>query len=175
MIVGMWRIFEKAGEPGWMSIIPILNIFILLKIAGKPGWWILLFFIPFVGIIIAILVWIDVAKNFGKGGGFVVGLILLPFIFIPILGFGDARYDPHGEGQPRRRRRRREYDDEDDDDRPRKRRRDDEFEDDDRPRKRRRDDEFEEDDRPRKRRPDDRYEDEDRPRRPRRPRDDYDD
>src|SRR5947209_20599793 len=77
MIAGMWRIFEKAGEPGWMSIILILNIFILLKIAGKPGWWILLFFIPFVGIIIAILVWIDVAKNFGKGGGFVVGLILL--------------------------------------------------------------------------------------------------
>jgi hypothetical protein len=176
MIAAGWRVFEKAGKPGWAAIIPIYNTIVLLEIAGKPIWWIFLMLIPFVNIVIAILVMIDLAKNFGKGAGFAVGLILLPFIFFPILGFGSAEYDPYGEGRPkRRRRRRREYDDEDDD-RPRKRRRDYDEDDEDRPRKRRRGDEFEDEDRPRRpRRPDDRIEDEDRPRRPRRPRDEYDD
>lgn len=91
-IAGMWKTFEKAGEPGWAAIIPIYNTIILLKIAGRPIWWILLFLVPLVNLIIIILVSIDVAKRFNKGAGFGIGLALLPFIFYPVLGFGDARY-----------------------------------------------------------------------------------
>ena len=92
IIAGFWKVFEKAGKPGWAAIIPIYNLIVLLEIAGKPIWWIVLFLIPFVNFIIAILVGIDVAKNFGKGTGFGIGLALLGFIFYPILGFGDAKY-----------------------------------------------------------------------------------
>jgi ABC-type transport system involved in cytochrome c biogenesis permease component len=66
--------------------------YVLLKVAGKPGWWVLLFFIPIVNLVIAIIAMIGVAQNFGKGGGFVVGLILLPIIFYPVLAFGSAQY-----------------------------------------------------------------------------------
>jgi hypothetical protein len=92
VIVGMWKVFTKAGKPGWASIIPIYNIIVLLQIAGRPIWWIILYLIPFVNIVIAILVTIDVAKRFGKGAGFAIGMVFLPFIFFPILGFGDAQY-----------------------------------------------------------------------------------
>ena len=92
IIAGFWKVFTKAGQPGWAAIVPIYNLYILLKIAGKPGWWILLFFIPLVNLIIAILVAIEVAKAFGKGTGFGLGLAFLGFIFYPILGFGDATY-----------------------------------------------------------------------------------
>ena len=84
--------FEKAGKPGWGAIVPIYNIVILLEIAGKPIWWFILFFIPFVNFIVVILISIEVAKNFGKGTGFGLGLAFLGFIFYPILGFGDAKY-----------------------------------------------------------------------------------
>ena len=94
IIASLWKIFTKAGQPGWASIIPIYNLIVLLKIAGKPLWFIILFFIPFANIVAAILVALAVAKNFGKSGGFVVGLILLPIIFYPILAFGDAKYTP---------------------------------------------------------------------------------
>ena len=92
IIVGIWKVFTKAGKPGWAAIIPIYNGIVLLQIAGKPIWWIILFFIPVVNLIIAILVGIAVARNFGKSELFGVGLGLLGFIFYPILGFGDARY-----------------------------------------------------------------------------------
>ncbi len=92
VIAGFWKVFTKAGRPGWAAIVPIYNIYILLKIAGKPGWWLVLFFIPIVSIVIAILVSIEVAKAFGKGTGFGLGLAFLGFIFYPILGFGDAKY-----------------------------------------------------------------------------------
>ena len=94
VIAGMWKVFTKAGKPGWASIIPIYNAIVLLEIAGKPLWWIVLLLIPVVNIVILFIVSIDVAKNFGKGTGFGVGLALLGFIFYPILGFGDARYMP---------------------------------------------------------------------------------
>jgi len=84
--------FTKAGKPGWASIIPIYNAIVLLEIAGKPIWWIVLLFIPLVNFIVIIIVVIDLAKNFGKGTGFGLGLAFLPFIFYPILGFGDAKY-----------------------------------------------------------------------------------
>ena len=91
-IAAMWRVFTKAGAPGWGSIIPIYNTYLLCKIAGRPGWWVLLYFIPFVNFVIHLIVMLDVAKAFGRGAGFGVGLTFLPFIFFPILGFGDAQY-----------------------------------------------------------------------------------
>lgn len=92
MVVSMWRVCTKAGQPGWSVIVPIFNIYVMLKIAGKPGWWLLLMFIPLVNIIIMILTLAGIANNFGKGGGYVLGLIFLPFIFYPMLAFGDAQY-----------------------------------------------------------------------------------
>jgi hypothetical protein len=92
LIAAMWKMFSKAGQPGWACIIPIYNIYVLCKIAGRPGWWVLLMLIPFVNFIILIIIDIDIAKAFGKGAGFGIGLILLPFIFFPILGFGSAQY-----------------------------------------------------------------------------------
>jgi Family of unknown function (DUF5684) len=92
MIAACWKIFTKAGQPGWAAIIPIYNWYILCKIVGRPGWWVILFFIPFINFIIGIIVCIDLAKSFGKGVGFAIGLILLGVIFFPILGFGSAQY-----------------------------------------------------------------------------------
>ena len=92
VIAAFWKVFSKAGHPGWAAIIPIYNIYIMLKIADRPGWWLLLFLIPLVNLIIAILVAIDIAKSFGKGTGFGLGLAFLGFIFYPILGFGSATY-----------------------------------------------------------------------------------
>jgi Family of unknown function (DUF5684) len=92
MIASLWKVFTKAGEPGWASIIPIYNTIVMLKIAGKPWWWLILMMIPFVNFVILILVFIALAKNFGKGVGFAIGLILLSFIFFPMLAFGDAKY-----------------------------------------------------------------------------------
>jgi hypothetical protein len=92
VIAGMWKVFTKAGKPGWAAIIPIYNLIVLLQIAGKPVWWILLLMVPVVNIVIAVMIWIGVAKAFGKGTGFAIGLLFLSPIFIPILGFGDAKY-----------------------------------------------------------------------------------
>lgn len=92
VIAGMWKAYEKAGQPGWAAIVPIYNIYIWCKIVGRPGWWVLLMFVPFVSLIIAIILCVDLAKSFGKGVGFAVGIIFLGFIFVPILGFGDAEY-----------------------------------------------------------------------------------
>src|SRR6266550_7594005 len=99
LIVAMWKIFTKAGQPGWASIIPIYNLYIWCKIVGRPGWWIILMLIPFVNIIISIILLIDLAKSFGKGVGFGIGLILLAVIFFPILGFGSAQYQGPAAGQ----------------------------------------------------------------------------
>ncbi|MBK8257276.1 MAG: signal peptidase I [Polyangiaceae bacterium] len=93
MIASIWKVFTKAGEPGWAAIIPIYNILVLLKIAGKPAWWIILYLIPFVNFIISILVMISLANKFGKGAGFGLGLAFLPFIFYPMLGFGSSAYN----------------------------------------------------------------------------------
>jgi hypothetical protein len=100
IIVAMWKVFTKAGQPGWASIIPIYNLYIWCKIVGRPWWWILLMLIPFVNFIIAIILCIDLAKSFGKGVGFGLGLALLGFIFWPILGFGSAQYQGPAAGSP---------------------------------------------------------------------------
>jgi hypothetical protein len=91
-IAAGWKLFTKAGQPGWGILVPFYNIYLMLKIAGKPGWWMLLLFIPFVNFIIGIIVTVALAKNFGKGTGFALGLIFLSPIFFPILAFGSARY-----------------------------------------------------------------------------------
>ncbi len=93
ILAAWWKIFTKAGQPGWASIIPIYNLYVWCKIVGRPWWWLLLMLIPFVNFIIAIILLIDLAKSFGKGVGFGIGLLLLPFIFFPILGFGSAQYE----------------------------------------------------------------------------------
>jgi len=87
-----WRLFTKAGKPGWASLIPIYNLYVLLTIVGRPGWWLILFLIPVVNIVIEIVVLIDLAKSFGKGVGFGLGLLFLGFIFFPILALGSASY-----------------------------------------------------------------------------------
>jgi uncharacterized membrane protein YhaH (DUF805 family) len=92
LIAAMWKVFTKAGKAGWLVLIPIVNIYQLLKIAGRPGWWLILFLIPLVNLIISILVSMDLAKSFGKGAGFGLGLAFLSPIFYPILGFGSATY-----------------------------------------------------------------------------------
>ncbi len=99
-LAGGWQVFVKAGHPGWACIIPFYNVWILLKIVGRPPWWLALFIvglvIPFLGtilvLVLAIIVLVDLAKSFGKGIGFAVGLFFLGFIFLPILGFGSAQY-----------------------------------------------------------------------------------
>ena len=86
IIIGLWKVFVKAGKPGWAAIVPIYNFIVLLEIAGKPLWWFILMLIPFVNFIVAIIVLIAVARNFGKGVGFALGMVFLPFIF-----YSDAR------------------------------------------------------------------------------------
>lgn len=91
-IAAMWKLFDKAGEPGWASLVPIYNLMALCKIVGRPGWWVLLMLIPFVSFVIAIILSVDLAKSFGKDGGYALLLVFLPFIGYPMLGFGEARY-----------------------------------------------------------------------------------
>jgi hypothetical protein len=91
-IASYWRVYQKAGKPGWASIIPIYNAIVLLEIVGRPWWWILLWLIPLVNIVVGIIVILDLAKSFGKGVGFALGIIFLTFIFIPVLAWGDAQY-----------------------------------------------------------------------------------
>lgn len=91
-IVGKWKIYEKAGKPGWAAIIPIYNWIVMLEIVGKPIWWVVLFFIPCVNIIFLIWTVNLLSKSFGQTEGFTIGLILLGFVFYPILGFGNYQY-----------------------------------------------------------------------------------
>jgi uncharacterized membrane protein YhaH (DUF805 family) len=91
-IAGMWKTFEKAGKPGWAAIIPIYNIYIMIEIVGKPSIWLLWCILPCVNIVFSIWLINLVSKSFGKEEGFTVGLVLLGFIFWPILGFGSAKY-----------------------------------------------------------------------------------
>lgn len=93
LLVGMWKMFVKAGKPGWASLIPIYNTIVMLEIVKKPIWWIVLLFIPLVNIVIAILLIIELGKAFGKGAGWsIVFLMLLGGVGTLILGFGDSKY-----------------------------------------------------------------------------------
>lgn len=92
MIIAHWKIFEKAGKPGWAAIVPIYNLIILLEIVGKPVWWILLFLIPCVNFIFIVWTVNLLSKSFGQSEGFTVGLLLLGVVFYPILAFGNYKY-----------------------------------------------------------------------------------
>jgi Family of unknown function (DUF5684) len=95
-IIGGWKAFAKAGQPGWAFIIPFYNYYVMCKIGGKPGWWfMLIIFLPFI-----FYIWVlnMISKSFGKDVGFTLGLLFLGFIFWPILGFGSAKYlGPYGD------------------------------------------------------------------------------
>lgn len=90
--IGTWKVYTKAGKPGWASLIPIYNVIVLLEIIGKPIWWFLLMIFPCTSFIFVIWAYNLLSKSFGKSEGFTVGLVLLHPIFILILGFGDAKY-----------------------------------------------------------------------------------
>lgn len=92
ILAGSWKMFVKAGQPGFITIIPIVNLYFLLRIVGRPWWWLVLSFIPVVNLVITVIVMLDLAKSFGKGVGFAIGLFLLTPIFVCILGFGIAQY-----------------------------------------------------------------------------------
>jgi hypothetical protein len=94
LLFGNWLMFQKAGQRGWTCIIPILNLLVLLRIVRRPLWWIVLMIIPIVNLVVFIIVMLDLAKVFGKGVGWAIGLILLPWIFLVILGLGAAQYQP---------------------------------------------------------------------------------
>ena len=91
-LIAMWKIFTKAGEPGWKCLIPIYNVYTEFKIAYGSGWRFLLLLIPFANIVFLILFYVEFARAFGKGAGFVVGMIFLPWLFTLILAFGNAEY-----------------------------------------------------------------------------------
>jgi hypothetical protein len=91
-LVGWWKIFEKADEQGWKAIIPVYNIYVMLRIVGRPGWMVITFFIPFINLIMWVILMGNLAKSFGKGIAFVLGLIFLNPLFAIILGFGKAAY-----------------------------------------------------------------------------------
>lgn len=91
-IASMWKVFEKAGQPGWAAIVPIYNVYILLKITDRPAWWLVLFLVPFVNFAVSIILTLELAKAFGKDIGFGLLMTFLPFIGYPLLGFGEDRY-----------------------------------------------------------------------------------
>lgn len=91
-IASLWIVFVKAGQPGWAALIPIYNVIVMLQVAKRPIWWFLLLLVPLVNILIAIVVMVDIAKAFGKGVLFGLGLTFLSPIFLPILAFTDAEY-----------------------------------------------------------------------------------
>lgn len=96
VIIAMWKVFTKAGKPGWASLIPVYNIIVMFQIVGLNPWLLLLYLIPFVNWIVALVLSImqnvKLAKVFGKSTGFAIGLIFLNPIFLLILGFSDAKY-----------------------------------------------------------------------------------
>lgn len=93
IVVGYWKVFVKAGKPGWGAIIPFYNMYCLYEISFGNGWLFLLIFVPCVDIVMLIIMNVKLAQAFGQSGGFAVGLIFLPFIFVPMLGFGNAQYN----------------------------------------------------------------------------------
>jgi hypothetical protein len=92
IVAGLWKLFEKAGRPGWAAIIPIYNMYLVTEIAGKEILWFVLLFIPCVNIVAAVVIWMDFAKAFGKDAIWGIGMAFLGPIFIPLLGFSDAKY-----------------------------------------------------------------------------------
>lgn len=91
-VIGMWKAFVKSGHDGWEALIAGHNTFVLFQDSGIKSYWIFLLFVPIANLVIPFWLNIEYAKSFGKSVGFGVGLTLLPFVFFPILGMGDAKY-----------------------------------------------------------------------------------
>ena len=91
-IVSMWKLFTKAGKPGWAAIIPIYNILVMIEIAKKPWWYLLLLLVPIANIVISIIITLDFVKAYGKDTGFAVLTIFFAPIMYPLLAFGDSKY-----------------------------------------------------------------------------------
>lgn len=98
ILASTWKVFEKAGEPGWASLIPVYNVYVMLKIGNNPGWYLVLLLVPVVNLFVAGKLFVDLARSFGKGIGWGLGLWVLPFVFFPLLGFGGANYRSPGGG-----------------------------------------------------------------------------
>jgi hypothetical protein len=92
--ISLWKLYVKAGEPGWAALIPIYNLFVWIRIARRPEWWIVLLFIPVVNAVMTIVIALAFAKQFGKDWVWGIGTIVLGFVFYPLLAFGDAEYQP---------------------------------------------------------------------------------
>ena len=93
VLIAWWKVFVKAGKPGWAAIVPFYNMYCMFEISFGNGWLFLLCFVPCVNVVMLIIMYVKLAQAFGKSGGFAVGLIFLSVIFLPILGFGDAKYN----------------------------------------------------------------------------------
>jgi len=100
ILVSFWKLYSKAGEPGWAVLIPIYHTVVLLRVAGRPWWWLLLLCIPMINVVVCFVIFFDLARNFDKGAGFALGLIFLGFIFLPVLAFGRAEYNPPSGAAP---------------------------------------------------------------------------
>lgn len=101
MSISLWKIFSKAGKPGWAAIVPIYNTVVLAEIVGKPWWFGLLVLIPYVGAIFVLISYYCLAAAFGKDKNFAIGIVLLPIVFLPILAFSkDLRYTLNSVSQP---------------------------------------------------------------------------
>jgi hypothetical protein len=98
-VAGMWKVFTKANKPGWAAIIPIYNLYVMLDIGDNEWWWLLVLLVPLVQIYASYKIVAGVARSFGKGIGFALGLMILGFVFFPLLGFGDYQYNPPNRGQ----------------------------------------------------------------------------
>ncbi|WP_336338554.1 DUF5684 domain-containing protein [Haloarcula brevis] len=91
-IAGMWLVFRKAGHAGWKAIVPIYNFYVMLKIGGNAWWWLVLLLVPILNIYALYRIHAGVARAFGRGIGFGLGLAFLGVLFFPLLGFGDYEY-----------------------------------------------------------------------------------
>ena len=92
LVVPTWRIYVKAGEPGWASIVPLFSQYTLCSVVGRPVWWLIFLLIPYVNFVFWLIVAMDLARVFSRSKAFGIGLWLLPFVFLPILGYGSAEY-----------------------------------------------------------------------------------
>lgn len=91
-LAAAWRLFRKAGRPGWAAIVPLYGTYVLVRIAGRSGWWVLLLLLPVVNLVALAIVVYDLSRSFGRGAGFALGLYFLSFVFVPVLAFGSATY-----------------------------------------------------------------------------------